>query len=170
MSFPFIRTCIAVFCAAFPIFAQEAQAIRAKQEELHRITCPGEPPGNLESLDCNFTQRQRLTQFVAGSLTDQALVGATFFGAIAHFRGEPPEWKQDWNGLGYRVGSRYAQNLTKGLTTYTIGFVMQTDPRHVSYVNDPGTKLGPQAPGVWPRVGHAFVDWLTVRRSSADGN
>src|SRR5438477_11843097 len=87
--------CIAAGLLAIPAFPQATQPLQQAQVEPLTKTCPGDAPGNLELLDCSFNPRQRLTQFVAGSLTDQALVGATFFGAVAHFRGEPPEWKQD---------------------------------------------------------------------------
>jgi hypothetical protein len=176
MTRDFRTLCVAACWLAGPAFPQgAAQAQRQVQKALNRETCPGDPPGNLEHSDCSFTAKQHLTQFVAGSLTDQALVGATFFGTMAQFgfpfgnrSGEPPE--QDWNGLGYRVGSRYAQNLTKGLTVYTFSSVMRTDPRHLSYVNDPGSKLSGKAPGIGPRLGHVFVDWVTVRRSTLEGN
>ena len=154
---------------ALPALPQSPQQQKDTQKALQRETCPGDPPGNLELTDCSFTQRKRLTEFVGGSLTDQAIIGAAFFGAIAELRGEPPEWKQNWGGLGSQVGTRYAQNLTKGLTVYAISSAMKADPRHVSYLSDPGTKLTSKAPGFGPRLGHVFVDWATVRRSAENG-
>jgi hypothetical protein len=148
-----------------------------KSLDVPRTTCPGDPPASLGSFDCTFTMRSRLEQFAAGSLTDQALLSATFFGAIAHLQQSPADWKQDWGGLGYRVGTRYGQNLAKGLTTFTAGAIIGSDPRNVSYASDPGVQhkdcgagqLNCQ-PKISSRIGHVFLDWLTVRRSSVDGN
>ena len=133
-----------------------------------RVICPDDPDGNLASVDCYYAMSLRLTDFVSGSLTDQAMLGATFFGSVAHLRKDPPEWKRNWSGYGYRVGSRYAQNLSKGLTAFTVGAIMRTDPRHVTYLSDP--RIKERKSGVGPRIQHAFLDWLTVRRSSAMGD
>jgi hypothetical protein len=65
---------------------------------------------------------------VTGSITDQAILGAVVFGAVAHVRNDPPEWTRDWSGFGYRVGSRYAQTLSKGVVEFGFGEVMRTDP------------------------------------------
>lgn len=174
--FKYTSICVMACWLALPARPQAPQepqpqqkTQRENQTALDRQNCPGDPPGNLELTDCSFTQRRRLTQFVGGSLTDQALVGATFFGAIAQLRGEPPEWKQNLTSFGYQVGTRYAQNLTKGLTVFAISSAMKTDPRHLSYLSDPGTKLTSKAPGFGQRLGHVFVDWATVRRSAEDG-
>jgi hypothetical protein len=155
--------------AIVPGFPQTAGNLRQAQSDLQRRSCPGDPPGDLGSLDCRFTQKQRLTQFVAGSITDQAIFGAVFFGTIAHIRNDPKEWDRGLDGFGYRIGSRYAQGVTKGLTNYTFSTIMRTDPRHISYMADPGTKSQDHYP-IGSRIGHAFLDWITVRRSTVDGN
>jgi hypothetical protein len=136
--------------------------------KIPRKNCPGDPPGNLSSFDCSFHESTRFEQFVSGSVTDQAVLSATFFGFVAQLRKDPNEWKQDWGGFGYRVGSRYAQNMAKGLTEYGFGALMRVDPRHTTYASDP--RIQQHKTGVTPRIGHAFMDWLTVRRSSPDGN
>lgn len=136
--------------------------------KVHRKTCPGDPPGNLASFDCSYTMSKRLETFVSSSVTDQAMLGATFFGFVAHLRREPSEWDRDWTGFGYRVGSRYGQNFAKGLTMFTAGSIMRSDPRHVTYANDPGSKC--PCTGVWHRVNHAFLDWYSIRHSSPDGD
>ncbi len=121
--------------------------------------------------------RDRAQQFVAGSVTDQALLGAVFFGTLAHLQQSPADWKQDWGGLGYRVGSRYAQNMAKGLAEFSSSTIMRSDPRHVSYASDPRIKRqacgaggASCSPKISARIGHAFLDCFTVRRSSVDGN
>ena len=131
------------------------------------LTCPGDPPGNLASLDCNFTPKMRLDAFVSSSVTDQAAIGALFFGSLAQFQNSPSEWGRGWSGFGKRAGSRYAQNMTKGLAEFTVGTVLGTDPRPVSYSSDP--LISNYRPGLSPRIGHAFVDFLTTRISKGDG-
>lgn len=151
-----------------PIAAQQMQDLQ-KSLTVERRQCPGDPPGNLASLDCRFSSAQRFDQFVSTSLTDQAMLGATFYGTMAQIFKNPPEWDRDWTGYGYRVGSRYAQNLAKGLTNYAFGSLLRSDPRHISYASDPRIAEGSRKTGVRPRIAHAFMDFLTVRRSSPDG-
>jgi hypothetical protein len=135
--------------------------------KVKRIVCPGDPAGNLASVDCSYTAKQRMLDFVSSSVTDQAALGAVFFGLVAEARQDPAQWKRDWVGLGYRVGSRYGQNFAKGVTELGVGAIMQVDPRHISYASDPRVKN--HQSGVRPRVQHAFMDWLTVRRSAQNG-
>jgi hypothetical protein len=134
-----------------------------------RQTCPGDPPANLTSVDCNFTHGQRVTNLVTGSLTDQAILSAVVFGAFAHVRNNPKEWSRDPAGFGYRVGSRYAQGLSRGIVEFGFGELMRTDPRHVSYASDPRVQRSQKQPTTGRRIGHAFMDFLTVRRSAVDG-
>jgi hypothetical protein len=145
-----------------------SQNVPAQGVAAQRKTCPGDPAGNLASADCNFTMSLRLESFVTGSLTDQAMLGAVFFGAIAQIRNDPREWNRDWAGYGRRVGARYAQNLAKGTTEFLFGAAMRTDPRHISFASDPRVKDRPGT--VKRRIGHAFMDFLTVRRSSTNGD
>jgi hypothetical protein len=151
---------IFVTIVAGPLLGQNAVPLQ------NRRTCPGDPPANLTSIDCNFTNRQRVTTLVTGSITDQAILGAVFFGAVAQVRNNPAEWTRDGSGFGYRVGSRYAQGLSKGVVEFGFGELMRTDPRHVSYASDPRVK---DPPTTRRRIGHAFMDFLTVRRSAVDG-
>ena len=168
--------CVALACCwAGPTCAQtapppSAREMRQLQSDLNGRSCPGDPPGNLESFDCSFTSRMRLLEFVSTSVTDQALGGAAFFGGVGYWwHRDPPEWGRGWNSLGRGVGSRYTQNLAKGTATYAFSWAMQTDPRHVSLNNDPGFERNTPArtPG---RIGHALLDWVTVRRSNVNGN
>jgi len=157
---------------------QDEPAARSLQRTLPvpRWTCPGDPAGALGSIDCSFTMTMRLQEFLGGSVTDQAALEAIFFGGFAQWMDSPKEWKQDWTGFGYRVGSRYAQGAAKGLAELAVGAAMRTDPRHVSYLSDPGrvadcetigqVKQRDHSPKVMPRVGHAFLDWVSVRQSS----
>jgi hypothetical protein len=111
----------------------------------------------------------RAEGFVSSSLTDQAALGALFFGFIAQWQNSPREWHRDWTGFGDRVGSRYAQNMAKGLAELTFGSLLRDDPRHISYASDPRICASQRKTGISPRVGHAFMDFFTVRRSSKKG-
>src|SRR6266478_1628470 len=115
--------CLVYCLIAGPAFSQQMQEMPARLD-VPRRTCPGDPPGNLSSFDCSFTAGHRLEKFVGSSVTDQAMLGATFFGLVAHLRQDPSEWKRDWTGFGYRVGSRYGQNFAKGLTTFAVGSLL----------------------------------------------
>jgi hypothetical protein len=152
---------------ATPVSSQTLVPSMLPALETPRRVCPGDPPGNLASVDCSFTTRRRVVDFVGGSVTDQALLGATFFGGVAQIRDQPSQWERNWRGFGQRVGSRYTQNLAKGSTEFLVGLLVRDDPRHVNYASDPLIKA--RRSGAAPRVGHAVLDWITVRRSSRDG-
>jgi hypothetical protein len=162
--------------------------------------CPGAFPTDLtKSVDCSYTASQRTVDFVSGSATDQAVLGAVVFGLGAQIIQSPSEWKRTWGGYGHRVGSRYTQALGKGAAQYLIGLMLKDDPRFLAYSNDPVVigrnrdavcALGASAsPGTskacansstvslealshdgWQRFGHAWYDVVTVRRSSIRGN
>jgi hypothetical protein len=160
--------------------ARQPIAIPANQESHGRVTCPGDPPGNLASIDCFYTASMRFERFFGQSVTDQAVLGATFWGLVAHVRDSPPEWDQGWDGFGRRVGTRYAQNFAKGATVLAVGMLMRSDPRHVSYASDPLIDKTQRARRLdaprqrrgraWTRVGHAVMDWATVRQSAKNGD
>jgi hypothetical protein len=156
------------------------QDVEPIQQALGRVTCPGDPPGNLGSLSCEYTKTMRLQKFFGGSVTDQAVLSASFFGTVAQLRKSPPEWERDWEGLGRRVGTRYGQSFAKGLTVLGVGLIMRDDPRLVDYASDPlidrkqrqrNPMMGRERRGrTWTRVGHAIVDWATVRKSTPAGD
>jgi hypothetical protein len=56
-----------------------------------------------------------------------SLFSAAAFGAIAQVRRDPPQWPQGAQGLGDRIGTRYAQTLTGNLAEFLLGF--KEDPR-----------------------------------------
>jgi hypothetical protein len=109
-------------------------------------------------------------EFLSTSVTDQALAGATLFGGFASLtHRDPPEWGHDWGSVGRSIGTRYAQNFAKGAANYGVGWVISADPRHLSLSNDPGFPRS-APPRTSARIGHALFDWVSVRRSAADGN
>jgi hypothetical protein len=154
--------------------------IESIQKRFGRATCPGDPPGNLGSLNCEFTKTMRLQKFIGGSVTDQALLSASFFGTVAHFRDQPPEWGGGWEGLGKRIGTRYGQGVAKGLAVFGVGLLVRDDPRLVDYASDPliDKKQRERVPTLarerrgraWTRIGHAFMDFATVRKSAPMGD
>lgn len=163
------------------------------------VVCPGAFPTDLEATDCRYTASQRALDFVSGSVTDQAVLGAVVFGLGAQVIQSPSEWKRTWEGYGRRVGSRYTQALGKGTAEYLFGLILNDDPRFLAYRNDPSVITRRQlavraltasrsssavpsgaSPSVqsldtlshdgWQRFGHAWYDVITVRRSTTQGN
>ena len=188
--------------AASFAFTQEAQpqAVVTSPPTFTPITvCPGAFPTDLEATDCRYTPSQRALDFVSGSVTDQAVLGAVVFGLGAQVIQSPSEWKRTWDGYGRRVGSRYTQALGKGAAQYLFGSILSDDPRFLAYRNDPGviarrraavsaltvsgsSHLAPSGASTsaqsldalshdgWQRFGHAWYDVITVRRSTIQGN
>ena len=164
------------------------------------VVCPGAFPTDLtKTTDCSYTPTQRTLDFVSGSVTDQAVLGAVVFGLGAQVIQSPSEWKRTWDGFGHRVGSRYTQALGKGTAQYLVGLILKDDPRFLAYRDDPATiarhrdavsALAARAsPGItsacanstaasldflshdgWQRFGHAWYDVVTVRHSTVKGN
>ena len=62
--------------------------------------CPGAFPTDLEATDCRYTGSQRVLDFVSGTVTDQAVLGAVVFGLGAQVIQSPSEWKRTWDGYG----------------------------------------------------------------------
>ncbi|HUN86132.1 MAG TPA: hypothetical protein VMU48_17260 [Terracidiphilus sp.] len=189
-----------ILLIASALLAHEAHAQVA--ETLHPPpikVCPGAFPTDLEATDCSYTPSQRALDFVSGSVTDQAVLGAVVFGLGAQVIQSPSEWKRTWDGYSRRVGSRYTQALGKGTAQYLVGFMLNDDPRFLAYRNDPAVlsrrqkavlaltsqrssddsqpeqrtsnkSLDVLAHDGWQRFGHAWYDVITVRRSTQQGN
>jgi hypothetical protein len=143
--------------------------------------CPGAFPTDLTATDCRYTASERTLDFVSGSVTDQAVLGAVVFGLGAQIIASPSQWKRTWDGYGRRVGSRYTQAVGKGAAQYLVGSILRDDPRPLAYGNEQhvlaarykavsegntGTVLAHDG---WQRFGHAWFDAVTVRRSASDG-
>src|SRR3984885_4298369 len=79
--------------------------------------CPGAFPADLEATDCKYTASQRALDFVSGSVTDQAVLGAVVF------------------GLGAQVIQ--SPSVGKGSAQYLFGLMLNDDPRFLAYHNDP---------------------------------
>lgn len=151
------------------------------------LLCPGGFPTDLTMTDCAFTHKQRFQQWITTSFTDQAMLGAFIYGTGAEILRTPGEWPRTWLGLGDRVGVRYTQGAARGTAEYLMGSLLQDDPRHLSYKDDPHTPYGTKVvscengqittktytvgpPAVGTRIAHAFLDSVTVLKSSSCGN
>lgn len=151
-----------------------------------QLTCPGEFPTDLTVTDCSYTHQERLRQWINNSFTDHAMLGAVVYGLGAQIIKSPDAWGRTWGGYGQRVGVRYTQAAARGTAEFVVGTLLHDDPRHLSYKDDPHTPYGTKisscengvittvtypvaAPGVWKRVGHAFVDSVTVLQSNGCG-
>lgn len=191
---------VLVLAAALALLQQiNAQAVVASSPLISIRVCPGAFPTDLEATDCRYTPSQRALDFVSGSVTDQAALGAVVFGLGAQVIQSPSEWKRTWGGYGRRVGSRYTQALGKGAAQYLFGLMLNDDPRFLAYQNDPSVLArrrtavsaltarsvssatsaasGPPVKSLdalshdgWQRFGHAWYDVITVRRSTTEGN
>jgi hypothetical protein len=153
---------------------------------LGTLVCPGGFPTDLTVTNCDFTPKMRVQQWVTVSLTDEAMLGAVVYGVGAQIIQSPGEWRRTWGGYGDRIGVRYTQAAARGTAEFLVGSLMRDDPRHVSYKDDPNEQWGTKitkcedgtitivhfpSPGniVWKRIGHAFVDSVTVRQSTPCG-
>jgi hypothetical protein len=151
------------------------------------LVCPGAFPTDLMAMDnCSYRPGQRLQDFLTGSVTDQAVLGATVFGLGAQIIRSPSEWPRTWYGYGQRVGSRYTQNLGKGTAEFLVGGLLHDDPRFLAYRSDPAVIERRQKAVTallqgdrsfdalthdgWQRFGHAWYDAITVRHSTRKGN
>jgi hypothetical protein len=139
----------------------------------YEFTCPGSFASDLTVVNCEYTGRQRLQQFLTTGITDQAMVlsitGSLFTQAIP----TPSEWPRTWKYYGYRVGASYTQSVGNATAQLIVGAAMREDPRHVQCDRDP-LLYGRDPSGDKPfsctkkqRFAHALLDSITVRRSFA---
>jgi len=169
---------------AVPMIAPHDYSLAYKQAVM--LTCPGGFPSDLTITNCDFTAKLRVQQWVTVSFTDEAILGAVVYGAGAQIIKSPGEWGRTWGGYGDRIGVRYTQAVARGTAEFIVGGLMHDDPRHLSYKNDPHTHYGPKlvcSDGeiigirpyptprqiIWKRIGHAFVDSVTVLKSNSCG-
>jgi hypothetical protein len=148
--------------------------------------CPGAFPTDLTQVDCRYLPKQRTLDFLTGSVTDQAALGAVVYGLGAQIIQSPSEWKRTLYGYGQRVGVRYTQAVGKGTAEYLSGLILNDDPRFLAYRNDPEVirrrqtavrnlragdrMLDQMTHDGWQRFGHAWYDVITVRRSTRSGD
>lgn len=185
-SFAAILAAILLFLS-FPVHAQVSYV--NPMEQSGRIICPGSFPTDLTVTNCEFTQKLRVQQWIAASVSDEAMLGAVVYGAGAQIIKSPGEWGRNWGGYGDRIGVRYSQAAARGTAEFIAGNIMHDDPRHLSYKDDPHTHYGEKLVGpcisespikvqqypvpphlIFRRIGHAFFDSVTVIKSNPCGN
>jgi hypothetical protein len=72
--------------------------------------------------------KQKAAYFAQNKLfVGSSVFGAAFFGGIAQWRKDPPQWPQGAQGFGYRFGTRYTQSITGNTAEFLFGF--REDPR-----------------------------------------
>lgn len=180
-----------ILCQSLPAVpdgrqTSSVQSFSEPAEQLGKLTCPGGFPTDLTKINCEYSGKQRMQQWVTTSITDQAILGAVVYGTGAEIIRSPSEWHRTWLGLGDRIGVRYTQAAARGSAELIIGSLIEDDPRHLSYKDDPHTHYGVKAScksGAivtrsfptpnhigFNRVGHAFLDSISVLRSSPCGD
>jgi hypothetical protein len=187
---PLAAACLFGGCVSLQ--CQQPEKPQAKQltlasEQSAKLVCPGGFPTDLTITNCAFTPKQRLQQWVTVSFTDEAMLGAVGYGAWAQIIKSPGEWGRTWGGYGDHIGVRYTQGAARGTAEYLVGSFLHDDPRHLSYINDPHTKYGDKVTSCsigdfsvtsYPvtkvplakRIGHAFLDSVTVLESNPCGS
>jgi hypothetical protein len=181
----YLSCSVLLYGQARPTFQTKEYGLAS--EQTGRLICPGEFPTNLTITNCEYTSQQRLQQWFTTSFSDQAMLGAVVYGAGAQIIKSPGEWGRTWGGYGDRIGVRYTQGAARGTAEFLVGSLMHDDPRHLSYKDDPHTQYGNKIdvcqegqpilvktypmPShlVWRRIGHAFVDSVTVLKSNTCG-
>jgi hypothetical protein len=155
-------------------------------EQVGKLVCPGGFPSDLTVTNCEYTERQRVQQWINTSFNDEAMLGAVMYGAGAQIIKSPSEWGRTWEGYGQRMGVRYTQGAARGTAEFIVGNILHDDPRHLSYKDDPYTHYGDKIdtchtgvftihpypfapPSQWARIGHAFRDSVTVLTSDKCG-
>lgn len=92
-----------------------------------------------------LSTKQRFCIYADKVISGQAIFGSAFFGGVAQFRDDPPEWQQGTQGYLRRFGSRYAQGVAKTTGESLAATFFSEDPR---YHPSPGR-------GFWKRFGLA---------------
>jgi hypothetical protein len=166
--------------------AVQAQTVTNPFAQVGELLCPGGFPTDLTMINCEYKESQRIQQWVTTALTDEAILGAVVYGTGAEIIRSPSEWPRTWLGLGDRIGVRYTQAAARGTAEFVVGSLIRDDPRHLSYKDDPhthyGTKISCGSGRVvttyykaplhlgFLRVGHAFLDSVTVLKSNPCGD
>jgi len=138
-----------------------------------QFNCPGSFPSDLTLLNCRYTGRQRLDQFLTTGVTDEAMAQSIFGSIFTQYATHSPgEWPQDWTHYGYRVGTSYAGSVGRASAELIVGFILHDDPRHIKCSDDPqlfGARSSSDTPFACTkrqRFFHALLDSITVRPSS----
>lgn len=187
--------------APVPVSAQEplgediqpTPSVMASPGPTSLIFCPGEFPTNFMVPDCRFRQHQRWEGFVTSSVSDQAVLGSLAGSLGGQIVQSPAEWPRTWHFYGYRLAASYSGGFARGIVEFSVGSIVQSDPRHVRCSEDPlllkhyrslseterGRENNAQTHAIQHcsgflgqlvfRPGHVFIDALSARHSNIDG-
>jgi hypothetical protein len=114
----------------YPGFCQPRHATVNPPITLVDDLCNAKPANSyrFDQQSAPLSYRQKAAYFAGNKIfSASSLFSAAAFGAIAQVRRDPPQWPQGAQGLGDRIGTRYAQTLTGNLAEFLFGF--KEDPR-----------------------------------------
>jgi len=168
--------CVSLCAQTAPSAVFRPQAVPQAPPSLvvkdYELTCPGSFPSDLTVVNCRYLPRQRLEQFIATGLTDQAMLESITGSLFTQWLKTPGEWPRTWQYYGYRVGASYTQSVGNASAQLIVGSILRDDPRHVSCNGDPllfHKELTDDTSFTcsgWHRFGHALLDSITVRKSN----
>ena len=133
----------------------------------YEFTCPGSFPSDLTVVNCSYSARERLKQFVTTGITDQAMVLSATGSLFTQALKTPGEWPRTWKYYGYRVGASYTQSVGSATAQLIVGAALKDDPRHVPCERDPLFYRVASPCTNMRRFTHALLDSITVRKSTA---
>jgi hypothetical protein len=110
-----------------------------------------------------LTWRQKFCYYSENRvLTGSGVFGSLFFGAVGQLRHDPEEWGQGVEGYGRRVGTRYAQGLTKSTAEFLFGAINHEDPRS----RPPVSMDAPDPRTIKARLGAALLRTIWTHRDT----
>ena len=114
--------------------------------------------------DTNLNREQKACYYFQNKLaTGSGVFGALFWGSVAQLRKEPHEWPQGADGLGRRIGTRYAQGMTKSTAEFIVGALNYEDPRTTIRGEDPHHHRKTTFQG---RLGEALLRTVWIHRDN----
>lgn len=169
-SLPILLTALCLYCSDPALRGQtptapDIRTFSLAAQQGGKLTCPGGFPMDLTSTNCEFTETDRLQQWVNSSFTDLAMLGAVTYGTGAQIVKSPGEWGRTWGGFGDRIGVRYTQAAASGTAEFLVGSLLNDNPSHLSYKQDPHTHWGAKS-SCDPRNGVSVTAYPTPRLSA----
>jgi hypothetical protein len=99
--------------------------------------CPGEFPTDLTIHNCVYRQRQRVEDWITGSVTDQAVTTSALSALFSSAIRSPSEWPGTAYGFSLRLRASYIGGLANGTTQFVIASAFHLDQSHISCAEDP---------------------------------